>query len=187
MKKLLYTLLVVSIIFSACEEETATPPLPVFTGITERAITGETVGNIDNSDWTLDYYWSQVEKDLFSNYNDLIHDYNAYNMTILAYPNPTNDVVKLLVHSIENVNITMVIVDSQFNQIMSGNYNIGADSSQIQQDSSVTTVAPSPSITLTYNLNSTSPGNNLRRFYYIATRNDTCFFKGHGDVIEITI
>ena len=189
MKKLLYTFLAVSMIFSACEEEDAAPSLPIFTGITETQSTGEIVGNIDSSDWTLDYSWSQVEKNLFSNYNDLTHNYNVYNMIMLAYPNPTYDVVEIAIGSIENVNITMIVVDNQFNQIITDSYDI-VGGPPLPQDSLTGNVTIDDSFVSRHSyslqLHPIAPGNNLRRFYYIATRNDTCFYKGHGDVMEIT-
>jgi hypothetical protein len=149
-----------------------------FTGITETSVTGDIIGNIDSSDWTLDYSWSQVEKNLFSNYNDLTHNYNVYDMIILQYPNPIYDNLVILIGSIENVNITMIVVDNQFNQIITDSYDIGG-SPTFQDSSSVMSLFASHR---NYNLSlHISPGI-TRRFYYIATRNDTCFYKGHGDV-----
>tara|TARA_B100000795_G_scaffold146411_1_gene109688 strand:- start:470 stop:994 length:525 start_codon:yes stop_codon:yes gene_type:complete len=173
-------------IFNSCQQNNSTPSSPLITGITEIDAVGDTVGNIDSSDWTLDYSWSQVEKNLFSNYNDLTHNYNVYNMIMLAYPNPTYDVVNIGIGSIDNVNITMIVVDNQFNQIIIDSYDIVGGLPLPQDSLSVTDVGPFYSFRA-YSLHSIAPGNNLRRFYYIATRNDTCFYKGHGDVMEITI
>jgi len=67
---------------------------PTFEGYILTDITGLTIGIEGNetSDWTLDSTnWLQVEKNLFTNYDNLVHNYNSdFNISLYnPYPNHT--------------------------------------------------------------------------------------------------
>ena len=82
-------------------------------------------------------------------------------MFIVAYPNPAFNILTIFTEG--TVDVTMILVDNQFNEILTSNHQAGSYQTSVD-------------------VSSINTSNNLIRFYYIATRNDTCFYKGHGDI-----
>ena len=83
MKKILLPLICL-LLFATCkkEEEEIIPSItyPIFEGYILRNDIGDLIGiqNNDTTDWKLDNSnWLDVEKNLFTNYDNLVHNYNS--------------------------------------------------------------------------------------------------------------
>jgi len=174
MKKILLPLICL-LLFATCKEDEIIIPsitYPTFEGYILTDITGLTLGIEGNetSDWTLDSTnWQDVEKSLFTNYNNLIHNYNSDFNTSLYYPCPnptTNNVVMFSFNEPDStISFDVRFVNQQFTKIKEFSYNLSSNNVIFLLDSIQTS------------------NNELIRAYYMFTRNDTCFHKGFGDIM----
>ena len=62
-------------IYSCKKEENNANHKIVFRGYCPTDINGIVLSDCDSSDWVLDTKWEEIEKNLFTDYNQLIHKY----------------------------------------------------------------------------------------------------------------
>jgi len=180
MKKILLPLICL-LLFATCkkEEEEIIPSItyPIFEGYILRNDIGDLIGiqNNDTTDWKLDNSnWLDVEKNLFTNYDNLVHNYNSgIEFNLFQYPNPitvqnTNEFFGLNVFEPDStISLELRFINQQFTKLKSVSLNI---------------ISPLDGINFKLDSTKTS-GNELIRAYYMFTRNDTCFHKGFGDIM----
>ena len=176
MKKIILPLICL-LLFATCkkeEEEIIIPSItyPTFEGYILTDIDGATLGNQgnDTTDWKLDNSsWLDIEKSLFTNYNNLIHNYNSDFNTSLYYPcpNPTiNNIVMFPFNKLDStISFDVRFVNQQFTKVKDFSFNLSSNNIIFLLDSIQTS------------------NNELVRAYYTFTRNDTCFHKGFGDIM----
>jgi len=123
------------------------------------------MGLTDPSDWTNDTNWVSSEENLFPQFQNLITDFAPYpNIQIFpAYPNPTASVTNFQLSKDSDVRFSFSVVNENFNVLASS-------------DSLYTNA---------FALNTTgiaSAADTMIRVYYYFERNDSCLYKGHGDL-----
>lgn len=138
---------------------------PLFTGYTSTDNNGAPTWLTDSTDWTNDTSWISSEKSLFPQYLYLTHDFEPYSSIQFhpAYPNPTTSTTNFYLTKATDIRLSFKVVNSNFNVI--------ASSDSIYSNSfGVNTAAI------------ISPVDTMIRIYYIFERNDSCLYKGHGDI-----
>jgi len=161
MKKACFLLVMLLLIFS-CNNEDAVEPVDdiIFTGITERDETGAKITN-DSTDWQLIENWQAKEEALFEEAFSTVCDTAGYGYSILAYPNPCQDMITLRITKPTDSRVSFRIVDKDFNVVFSRD----------------TTDA----ISIFLNTGAFNLAGDTARIYYKFIKQD-CELKGHGDV-----
>jgi len=135
LKKILLPLICL-LLFATCkkQEEEIIIPYPIFEGYILTDILGHTLGIEGNetSDWTLDITnWLQVEKNLFTNYDNLVHNYNSdFNISFYnPYPNPTmNNVVRFTFNAPDStILFNLRIVSQQLTKAKEFSFNLSSN------------------------------------------------------------
>lgn len=173
MKKNYSYLLAVLLIFNVgCKKDNTNNPssgsstnFPLFTGYTSTDNSGVPMGLTDPTDWINDTNWLPSEENLFPQYQNLINDFE-HDTTIQiypAYPNPTSSVTFFQLSKESDVRFSFRVVNKNFNTIAS------ADSLYINSFGINT-------------IDIASPTDTMVRIYYFFERNDSCLYKGHGDI-----
>gem|GEM_PF-5707990 len=103
-------------------------------GITETHINGQSNGTIDNTDWTLNASWQNFENNLFPNTTNInsICAIASSQERPIAYPNPCNNLGTILFKIPVNSAISIRVLDTQLNQLISQN-NLAPDSLGLSQ------------------------------------------------------
>ena len=167
MKKLKITVYIVLFVFVGCEkEENHSSDIPTFSGYTATDIFGVPMGLTDTTDWTNDDVWLAVEKKLFANYESYINNcfFDSKTSIYPSYPNPTvNRLFYISVIKDSNTMYMIRVVNKHFDKL-------------ILEDSISRK-------TIIFNLTGlTQDSDTMLRAYYMFIRNDSCLYKGHGDI-----
>ena len=137
----------------------------VFSGFTVTDNLGAANGVVDSTDWTYDKSWTQSEKQLFMGFkSNLDSCFKDAGISIFpAYANPTTGTFSLAHKPVSNTLLNLRIVNKKFEKIVSAD-SVSSGTIAIKLDGLI---------------NNTDT---LVRVYYLFTRNDSCVYKGHGDV-----
>lgn len=173
MKKLISCIvLALSILVVGCKKEDTnntttgnTSQFPVFSGYTATDMNAVPMGSADTTDWTHDNSWLTSEKNLFPQLQNMTSNFEPYASIYMfpAFPNPISATTNFLLSKESDVRFSFRVVNKNFNVLLS-------------QDSMYSS---------TFALNTaglTSSTDTMVRIYYLFERNDSCLFKGHGDL-----
>lgn len=149
-------------IVSGGTQNSNTPP---FNGYTATDITGVPMGLTDSTDWTTNDTWLTVEKELFDDYESFVNNCPLdSNLTVYpAYPNPTADLFFLTFVKDSSARFRIRIVNQQFDKLISAD-SIYSNNIAIDLNGLITS------------------SDTMVRAYYMFVLNDSCLFKGHGDI-----
>ncbi len=166
----LFLLLSISLLLLNCKKEkvntsNSTGTYPLLSDYTATDNYGVSMGKTDATDWNNDLNWLSSEQNLFSNFGSLIKTVNPYNTISFkpAFPNPTGSNVNFYFVKPSNVKFYYRLVNKDFKVIQSGD--------SILYD--VFKMAISDIV---------SKSDTMVRMYYYFERNDSCLYKGHGDL-----
>ena len=157
------------ITFSSCEKE-HTPSnshnsIPVFSGYTATDKYGVKTGLEDATDWTYDDIFLAREFDLFTPMDSTlayyVHDSDIW--VSPAFPNSNSGLFSLTSQSPNEVYWHLRVVNQRWETLI--------------------TVDSVNAHTLNFNLQGlTDSSDEFVRVYYFFTQNDSCVYKGHGDI-----
>jgi hypothetical protein len=138
---------------------------PSFTGYTSTDNSGVPTGLNDPTDWTNDTNWVYSEENLFPQLQFLTSDFEAYSNIEVhpAYPNPASSNPSVQITKASDVLLSFKVVNSTFNVIASMD-SIYSNAFTINTETII------------------SPADTMIRIYYLLERNDSCLYKGHGDI-----
>jgi hypothetical protein len=172
MKKLNIVLFIAFFIIIGCnkEENNSIPTdnqniIPTFSGYTAMDEVGNPIGVADTSDWTNDDDWMIEEKALFEDYESLSHKipFDTGLKIHPAFPNPCSEIFLL---ALVKDSITMFrakLVNQKFDIL------IAADSIYNK--------------TMMFKLDELNIStDSMLRLYYMFIKDDSCLYKGHGDI-----
>lgn len=172
MKKPILLLLLLTIFWGCNKEDDKSDQddqlvFPAFSGYTHTDPIGYVLGEPDETDWTYDENWVQAEKDLFEDYASFYH-VSSYDTSIklhAAYPNPLTDIIFNLEYLKDpGVYLSVRLVNQEFEPLIKAD-SIKSNSVSFKMDE--------------FSISS----NTLIRVYYLFFRNDSCLYKGHGDIM----
>lgn len=166
---ILISILLLVVSFSCDKTEDADIKSSSFSGITETDSQGNLIGNIDETDWTLDDEWSEKEEaifDVFSKNTNITKLYYFEDDIIIncAFPNPCNNYVIISFSFLPGTLLQMALVDNDFKLIdfYTADYSVGMiyiDLTELELQN-----------------------NSIYRFYYRFVRPGSYTYKGHGDI-----
>ena len=172
MKKLNTVLFIAFFIIIGCnkEENNSIPTdnqniIPTFSGYTAMDEVGNPIGVTDTSDWTNDDDWMIKEKALFEDYESLSHKipFDTSLKIHPAFPNPCSEIFCLALVKDSTTMFRARLVNQEFDiliaadSIYNKNMMFKLDELNISTDS-------------------------ILRLYYMFVKDDSCLYKGHGDI-----
>lgn len=152
----------------SCKDKNSNPSsnssTPIISGYTATDNNGNLNGLVDNSDWTFTSDWVGQEFDLFE-YSDSIN-YFLQDSTIVmhpAFPNSNSGIFHLNYQKETHTYFNIRVINKNWEVLISadsivGN-NIALDVQGLVDNSG-----------------------EMVRVYYMFTKNDSCLYKGHGDI-----
>jgi len=169
--KRIYLSLIISFTFLllGCQKEEPkggnSPGYPNISGYTATDNNGNLMGLIDESDWIYDSNWSIGVENLFPEFQNLVNDFGHYSTIQMypGYPNPTSSASYFSMIKDNDIRVSFRVVN-KYHQVIAS-----ADSMY-----SSTFGVNTPAIV--------SSTDTLIRIYYFFERNDSCLYKGHGDI-----
>lgn len=173
-KHLIWLTAILSITLVGCNKEETGPQTgasgssgnyPSFTGYTSTDNNGMLTAYYDSTDWENDTNWISVEENLFPEFPNLVSDFEAYSSVGIfpAYPNPTSSATYFQLSKESNVRFSYRVVNKNF-------ITIASSDSVYNNSFGLNT------------MNVVSPTDTMVRVYYFFERNDSCLYKGHGDL-----
>lgn len=173
MKKLYIVLFIAIFFITGCEKDKNNPAsdgtqnnsIPIFSGYSATDNTGLPVFLGDSTDWTSIDHWVTIEKELFEDYETLVHTHQLFpNLYVYpGYPNPTTNTFFIPFVKDSMAWFKLRIVNQKFETLVAEDSiysnNVGLALNEFNQNSE-----------------------KMLRAYYMCIRNDSCLFKGHGDI-----
>jgi hypothetical protein len=159
-----------ALLFTSCGKQDNTEPVPdypTFANYTSTDIQGQIISAADSDDWRKNDLWVGNVASLISYSNNYVPcDADTQSIVYPAYPNPTNGIVNLSFDIEPTTAVTYRIVNQTFNVIASGD----------------TIKSTSNNLTIPVDLTAQVTANELVRVYYAIIKNNSCAYRGHGDI-----
>jgi hypothetical protein len=132
-------------------------------------VVGNSLGQIDNTDWTFDNTWTAAENALMQSPTptQLLNTENATISLYPSYPNPLVEQFVLSFSTTKSTLLQLVVTDSLLN---------------VKMRNFRTTNIGSNSITFLLAANEYTNNKNYRLYYGFYSLSGGLFYKGHGDV-----
>ncbi len=147
--------------------EEPVPDYPTFGTITSTDIQGQIIGPIDTDDWNKNDLWVGTVAGAIPYSNDYGPcDADTQTVVYPAYPNPTTGNINLSFDIEPTTAISYRVVNQDFTTIAAGD----------------TIKSTTNNLTIPIDLSASVSANEIVRVYYAIIKNNTCAYRGHGDI-----